>query len=155
MAGFGTVQIPALPGFIRALSGFQKDFGEKVLRKSLRRLANGVRDDANALEAGIVGQSLKVRIRKSASGMVAIVEPAPGRFPIPKGSGFVRIRYFSPRRVAHLIERGTKARFTKSGASRGSMRARPFIGPAFNLAVPKAETIFAYVLDQEIARAVR
>jgi HK97 gp10 family phage protein len=38
---------------------------------------------------------------------------------------------------AGLVEKGTKARFTKSGAARGVMPAHPYFRPAVDAAAPK------------------
>ena len=61
-----------------------------------------------------------------------------------------------PSPVAHLIEFGTGPRRTKSGANRGSMKARPYMRPAFDGNWRKSLSTLGYILGKEIeAAAVR
>lgn len=57
-----------------------------------------------------------------------------------------------PRRYFHLVNYGTKARKTKSGANRGRMPAFHMKEKADAVVLPKASQTLAETLDQEIAR---
>jgi len=155
MAGIGAnVVIPALPRFRNALAGFRNEFGDKVLRTGMRKLVLSTKKDMQGFERGKIGQSLRIKIRGKGREITAFVEPGPGTYPLPSGRGYVRIKNFSPRRVAHLIERGTVIRRTKAGANRGKVTARPFAAPAFDLNAAKAEDIFGVVLHKAMLKAV-
>lgn len=150
-----TVEMPELRRFAELLEAFQKELKDKVLRKGMRKVAKMVRDDAAANERGKTGASLKVRTKNTPEGLIAFVEPGKGRFPVPSGEGFVGIRYFAPRRVAHLIERGTVPRVTRKGYARGAMKARPFLEPAARLNAGRVEETVGKLLHQELTRLAK
>lgn len=45
--------------------------------------------------------------------------------------GFVGPNWWNSGRHGHLVEEGTKMRYTKAGAYRGAAPAKPFLGPVF------------------------
>lgn len=132
---------------------------KRVLRGGMRKVASVMNKSAKALETrirtGQLKRSLGVKVRVYPSGVaLGIVEPRAG-FRIPFSGGhrnFVSLRFINPRKYAHLVERGTKERHTKSGASRGAMPPAPFLEPAFTVNEGKVEPIFAEALEKELVK---
>lgn len=79
------------------------------------------------------------------------------RQPAPAGRRGKKQQYIDPFNYAHLVELGTRARVTKTGVSRGAMKATPFLRPAVQ---QNQQQIYAAIaqgiregMDAAIARA--
>lgn len=158
-------EIKGLAPLVSQLAGVRKGLRTKTLRSAMRKSVSVVNKTGKVNLAGQgVGQtgqtkrSLGVAVKVYPSGIViGVVEPRKGfRVPVPsRKGGLVAVRYHDPRKVAHLIERGTKLRTNKRGANRGMMRARPFLGPALAMSEGRIEAIFSEEIDKALAQAVR
>lgn len=132
----------------RALESFLKALGptleRRIIRQALKAGGAQILKRAKQLapkgKTGNLRRSLAVsrgrRIRKYPHGnLVAILGPS-----WPLGAH------------GHLIEKGTRLRKTKDGASRGRMPAQPFMGPAFEGRKERALRVLREKIRQGIKR---
>lgn len=138
-----TGKLMGLQEVMKAMAGLKGPVQNRVCRAGMRKLASQVNKTAKAnIKPGATGgvkQSIGVvKVKTYPSGVtIDIVGPRGG---------------FPHARLAHLVEFGTLARYTKRGAFRGVMPTRPFLGPAFDANVGQAEAIFGAELDKELAK---
>lgn len=64
--------------------------------------------------------------------------------------GFVGPRWHNRGRHGHLVEFGTKRRFTKAGENRGIAQPNPFLGPVFLAHKAELEAALTRSLKQQI-----
>lgn len=108
-----------------ALNELPKAVGKGVLRRALIKAATPIAEDARqrvhvlrgVLQRGISVSTRLSRRQKKLAGV------KPGEVRVYVGA--------SPARHAHLVEFGTRERFTKDGKSSGVMPAFPFLRPAW------------------------
>lgn len=135
-------KLMGLQEVMKAMAGLKGTVQNRVCRAGMRKLASQVSKTAKANVTGKTGgvkQSIGiVKIKTYPSGVTTGIVGARGGFP------------HGP--LAHLVEFGTVARYTKRGAFRGVMPARPFLAPAFDANVGQAEAIFGAELDKELAK---
>lgn len=156
-------EFKGLAPLVRQLDGAKKSLRTKTVRSAMRKSVSVVNKQAktNVVGQGIgdTGQlkrSLGVKVKVYPSGIVVgVVEPR-GGFRVPTRSSRGAIRgYHDPRRIAHLVERGTALRKNKRGQNRGAMRARPFLLPALAVSEGRIEKIFAEEIGKALAEAAR
>lgn len=106
---------PALEMLRKAISKDATPLVKNAFRRASLEYAREVRDDLRAATPVLTGNLRRATKHKSTQGGGAKV------FVDKSGGGSGRGYHW------HLLERGTKARRTKKGASRGAMPAQPYI----------------------------
>lgn len=161
------VEIQGIDHLIHRLRQARPAFTRRYLRNGIRKSLSVVNKGAKTLvRVGKTGQTkrslgVKVKVYARAHVVFGVVEPRPGfRIPVEfswraKKPGaalkYVAVRWHDPRKLAHLIERGTKPRATKSGAGRGRVPPRPFLERSFVYNEGRIDQIFDDVLEEALA----
>lgn len=109
---------------------------KSLLMMGARRPRKGKR--GKGFHTGNLYRSMAVKTIRGMGGWAAIIGP--------KWPGGVH---------GHLVEFGTKPRYHKSGKFVGAMPARPFLRPAFDMALPEAKRRIREVVEKGIAREAR
>lgn len=109
---------------IRKLERLDGRLRGSIARKAMRAASAPViaaERQTAPVDLGNLRQSITKKIRTKAGRTYAVIGPA-----VPEGAH------------AHLVESGTKERFTASGASRGSVTGVKWMERAFNQSAPQA-----------------
>lgn len=124
----------------------KRSIGRKGIVAGSTPMMKRVRALAPVGETGNLKKSIGRKLKRFGGVDVAIIGP---RIKLGEASG----------QHAYIVEYGTKERFTKKGASRGVMPARPFMRPAFaqmkRVSARKAETAIRKAVEMEAQKAAR
>jgi len=128
------------------LESLPRKMSGPVVRKALRegskpilaaaRAAAPVGDTGNLKKSMSPGRGIRIKTYRNSGVTLAVIGPS-----WPLGAH------------GHLIEFGTKLRETETGASRGVGPAIPFLRPAFDANVGRAQRIIASVMADGLAKA--
>lgn len=111
-----------------------------VLTNSLKKSVKPLIDEANANKPSTLpGDSVRASTRRRRGQSYG------------PGMAFVNIVYAHP--LAHLFEFGTVERYTKGGAYRGVMTARPHVRPAYDANSQKVVDIFSEEIITQLDKA--
>lgn len=127
------------------MRGLRQDIQARILRRALYRAAAYLR--------GQVRQAAPVRTGRMRRAVMAQTTRSVDRTTVVASVG---IKPGTPaRRYFHLVEKGTRPRRTRTGASKGQMPAQPFILPTAEAQAPAVRAIIAREVQVEIHKAVR
>lgn len=150
------IRIDGIENALQALTTRDHRYAAKLRRAVTvitRRIAKDERRIITArqlLGTGITKKSLTIKIvtmTKKRRGIIGIAGPSKAVFIAgvrDKRNRFVKLR--RPWKIAHLIDRGTVARYTRTGKYRGVMPANPFVTSAYTIWQPRV----AQAIKQEL-----
>lgn len=142
---------------IARLAGLTGAKQRRVVRSGMRKIASVINKDVKRrLPVGRTKQTRKsigVVVKSYPSGItIAVVEPRAGYKVLVRITRSGRRVMHDPRRILHLIERGTAVRVRKSGGSTGASPAKPSFGPALSANATRAVEIMGAEVDKELAK---
>lgn len=137
------IQLEGIETTRENLEKFLPREANRILRRSAERLANLIRDDIRAaLPPNVRHYRLAIamyrpRVRRGLIAADVVAKRTPPR------------AFY----IQNIVEHGTKDRFTKTGAFRGSVEAQPFKEPVLRRWRPKIQLAFEYAVENELAAA--
>lgn len=125
----------------RKLASLERKAARRAISKGLRAAATPLVKSARQqtpVGTGNLRKSLTKKIKNYQGVQLVVIGPG-----FPAGAH------------GHLVERGTAARYRKSGASSGRMPARPFLVPAFIAGQAAAVAVMRAKISAEILAEAR